>query len=515
GGRDYVNEVNIAQADVLDNHGTACAGIIGALRNNDLGVSGIAGGDVAQSNTGSQLFSFAVSYAGNYALDGTIADAIVEASIDANGFGDAVHVLNNSYGGPMYTAILSNAVRFAWRNDVVFVASRGNDGTTTLSFPACYSAKRVLNVGASGTDGRKKRNDNGSPVDFYSSYGGAVDFIAPGANELNWTTLDNQIAPYCAATNQDYDCFNGTSASAPHVSGIAALLLSRHRIVNGYQNGLSPEDVERLIEKSATDVNSPPYFNGYDDHNGWGLVNATAAMESIDLPNFEVWHNENQNATTTVTTTEETSWQQIFLGFDNDLAAGTYITDRVRVTKSWNISFDPEVDIIDAWEREGNILGISAANPNEGKEYQNLTINYSGNTATVTGFTFCFFIHSTLGGSIVNQWYPCHPSEANLAFSLHLEHTDATDINEAVVDEGIVVYPNPSLSGIFNLEIQSELAEGISDAYILNSLGQKVQKIETNNISKTTIIDGQLWRKGVYYLVLQTEQSKIVKRIVK
>lgn len=125
-------------------------------------------------------------------------------------------------------------------------------------------------------------------------------------------------------------------------------------------------------------------------HNGRGRVDAGDVLEAIDLPEYEIWHSENQNPTITVTADDVDDFSQIFFGFDNNLSAGQYNVDRKRITKSWTIQFDPEVNILDAWEREGDILGISAANPNDGQEWQNLSINYSGNTATVTVVYFLF-----------------------------------------------------------------------------------------------------------------------------
>ncbi|MCC6684938.1 MAG: S8 family serine peptidase, partial [Bacteroidia bacterium] len=78
-GFDYVNWQHVSQTTSYTNaHGTQCAGIIGALRNNNLGVSGIAGGDGANSNPGVSLYSMKVLNGSGLGYASTVADAMVE-----------------------------------------------------------------------------------------------------------------------------------------------------------------------------------------------------------------------------------------------------------------------------------------------------------------------------------------------------------------------------------------------------------------------------------------------------
>jgi serine protease len=64
--------------------------------------------------------------------------------------------------------------------------------------------------------------------------------------------------------------WNGTSFSAPHVAGVAALLLSVHPT-------LTPGEVRRAMDSTATDLGR----TGYDHHYGFGLVDACAAVEAV------------------------------------------------------------------------------------------------------------------------------------------------------------------------------------------------------------------------------------------
>lgn len=158
GGWDYLN--NDADPDYTEDpyysHGTECAGIIGALRNNGQGVAGSAGGN-GGSNIGVELFALKVGPVD--CGDGTlrclnnakIIEAIVEGSISGPSFGFGCHILSNSYGSYQYGESMRAAVRVAAQNDVVFVAAKGNDNTTSLQYPADYDNPWVIAIGASNS----------------------------------------------------------------------------------------------------------------------------------------------------------------------------------------------------------------------------------------------------------------------------------------------------------------------------------------------------------------------------
>ena len=298
GGWDFSSNVHISNnSNPLNSHGTGCAGIIGALRNNGTGVAGIAGGDVdGTGNTGVALISLGIfNDAGTAVAASVIAGAIVEGSTDFNGsYGYGCDVLNNSYGGGAYNITQINAVRTCWRNKCVFVASRGNDGVSSAQYPGGYGGDPwVLSVGASGTDGGYKNTTNGDTW-WSSNYGSNVDVVAPGTTQII-TTTENPSAPFglCPPLSSGYECFNGTSAAAPHVAGVAALMMSEHHVNNGAPNNLACEDVESLIERFATDEGAA----GYDDYNGHGRVNAGAAVQGVERPYYTVFHSSAPNST--------------------------------------------------------------------------------------------------------------------------------------------------------------------------------------------------------------------------
>ena len=187
------------------NHGTHVAGTIGATGNNNLGVVGV--------NWTTRLMGLKFLDANG---SGTVADAInaIEFAIQAKqAFGATgganVRVLSNSWGSLSFSQALLDAVNAANAADMLFVAGAGNYGISNeiLPFyPASYDAPNVVAVAAT---------DNTDNLASFSNYGASVHLAAPGVDILS-TTIGNT-----------YAFASGTSMATPHVSGAAALVLSR------------------------------------------------------------------------------------------------------------------------------------------------------------------------------------------------------------------------------------------------------------------------------------------------
>ncbi|MBI3345415.1 MAG: S8 family serine peptidase [Gammaproteobacteria bacterium] len=188
-----------------NNHGTHVTGTVGAVGNNGIGVVGV--------NRVARIM--AVKFLDSTG-SGTISDAIdaIEFAIQAkNAFaptGANVRVLSNSWGGDGFSQALLNEINRANAADMLFVAAAGNSGTnndTTPAYPASYQANNVIAVAATDI------NDNRAS---FSNYGAlTVDLGAPGVSILS-TIQGNR-----------YGYMSGTSMATPHVSGAAALILSR------------------------------------------------------------------------------------------------------------------------------------------------------------------------------------------------------------------------------------------------------------------------------------------------
>lgn len=177
---------------IYDKHGTCCAGVIGAVRNNGIGIVGIAP-DV-------EIMSISLD------LDGGVKEYQMVNAINW-AWQNGADVINMSLTCSPYdkmTDAIKNALTKG-RNGkgCVVVAASGNQGQSSVGYPANIDG--VIAVGSIDENGMHSS---------ISNYGKNLDFVAPGVNVL--TTI----------LNGEYDTLNGTSLAAPMVSGIAALLLS-------------------------------------------------------------------------------------------------------------------------------------------------------------------------------------------------------------------------------------------------------------------------------------------------
>ena len=188
-------------SDPMDDfdHGTHVAGIIGAVGNNNLGVSGI--------NWKVSIMACKFLDAEGY---GTEAGAIacMEYVSQMKDRGINIVATNNSWGGFSYSQALFEAISSHQKRGILYIAAAGNDMTSNdynRVFPSSYQLSNVISVAA--TD----RFDTLSP--YYSNYGRySVLLGSPGTEILS------------TVRNDQYDVFSGTSMSTPHVTGAAALI---------------------------------------------------------------------------------------------------------------------------------------------------------------------------------------------------------------------------------------------------------------------------------------------------
>jgi subtilisin family serine protease len=291
-------------------HGLHVAGTIGAVGNDGLGVVGVnwtvrirpvrvlglAGGtdyDVAQG----------ILYAAGLPADDG-AGGVVQLPPAAL----PTRIINLSLGGdcpaPGAPDVLHDAVLAASGAGVLLVASAGNAASAQPSCPAAYP--EVLSVGAVGPSGNRAG---------YSNFGPTVDLAAPGGDfaEGNFqdgtfgvfsTTCDFTTVP-CTPNQARYA---GTSMAAPHVSGVAALILAR-------EPGLTAAELRNRLVTYATPI-SPTFGIGA------GIVNARNSLTRTPGPATQLYARLVDPATGSVVATQLTSGGQFaFTG----LADGAYL----------------------------------------------------------------------------------------------------------------------------------------------------------------------------------------------
>jgi len=277
-----------------DAHGTACAGIVAAVANNNLGVAGVA--------PNCKIIPVRIAYSsGGYWVtsSSTIANCINWAWNQGG-----ADVLSNSWGGGSSSSLISSAISNSVNNGrgglgapVLFASGNSNNGS--VSYPA--SLTDVIAVAATSMCGERK-NPNSCDGEFWwgANYGTAIDVGAPG---VKIPTTD--IAGGDGYNGGDYtNTFNGTSSACPNAAGIMALILSADPSLNADQARFY---LESTADKTGgysytTDANYP---NGtWNEQLGYGRVNAHAALQAIINPSScltEVTMNLEQVAQNTAT----------------------------------------------------------------------------------------------------------------------------------------------------------------------------------------------------------------------
>lgn len=232
-----------------NSHGTHVAGIIGAVRNNNLGVDGIA--DAVEL-----MILRAVPNGDEHDKD--IANS-VRYAVD-----NGANIINMSFGkgySPQKEYV-DQAFRYADSLGVLVIHSAGNSGAnvdTTDSFPKKQflngrSAQNYITVGASSWDA------DSSLAAVFSNFGSLnVDLFAPG------------VDIYSSDTNNSYIAQSGTSMAGPVVAGVAALVWSRYP-------ELSASDLKSILLQSTTQVNNVVYSPGTGEEVPFSMLSVTGGI---------------------------------------------------------------------------------------------------------------------------------------------------------------------------------------------------------------------------------------------
>ena len=259
-GYDFYDNDSDPYPDDEAGHGTAVAGILGAVTNNSMGVSGVAGGWAG--NGGIRIMHLDAGYIDAYGDEWIDLSASAQAIDSAAVWG--AKVINMSFGSYYGYTVWQSAINRVVNNyDVLCVASAGNyksGGATNVRYPAAYS--NVIAVGATTPNDTRKELNDGTEYWWGSCYGSQLEVMAPGVY-IYTTDLTGSIG---YSTGNYCSDFNGTSSAAPHVAGLAALI----RSINP---SLTWQEVRETIRTSADTVEG---MGGQNFHNeyGYGRINA-------------------------------------------------------------------------------------------------------------------------------------------------------------------------------------------------------------------------------------------------
>ncbi len=312
-------------------HGTHVAGTIAAVTNNNIGVAGLAGGSGAED--GASLMSIDVLGGGVLSIEESFIYAADNgAAISQNSWGFqnpgtfpasvklGIDYFNAHGGGE---ALLDGGI-------TIFAAGNSNDDSEW--YPAYYEGTIAV-----------ASHDNKGKKSGFSNYGEWIDITAPGTNIASTSLNDN------------YSYASGTSMACPHVSGAAALVLSK------YYGQLTNEQLREILVISARSdlYEENPGFEGLL---GGGALEAFAALELADY----------------------------FLGVPNPVNFTATTIDTISIKLGWESNkYDHEVMI--AWAYYGEEIG----QPVNGEIYNTGDVIDGGGTVIYQGKD-TVFLHQEL-----------------------------------------------------------------------------------------------------------------------
>jgi len=210
------------------NHGSSTLSIIKSKQNNTLGIAGLV--------PSALVYEYKVfDGTGSGCSSETIAKAINQA------VADGCDVINLSLGSSSYSEIEASAINNALANDIIVVASAGNDGDATLNYPANLDG--VISVGSCDVNG---------DVSYFSNING-VDCLAVGEEV------------YVMNNKGKYVYVNGTSFSAPIISSLAA-------ICKQIDPNMDHDDFMKALKYAGTNKRKTK-------SEGYGVINFKKAVE--------------------------------------------------------------------------------------------------------------------------------------------------------------------------------------------------------------------------------------------
>ena len=241
-------------------HGTHIAGTIAAVNNNGEGVCGIAGGsgngdgvrimtigwsaDNRQTIPNWDMFAYA---ADNGAVIASCSWEVSSPDLAPDLQAGLDYFIDNA-------GMDENGVQTGPMKGGLIMFAAGNSGENRLKFPSYYD--RVVSVASMAPDYNKAS---------YSNWAPEVDILAPGGEK----NFGEAYAVYSTYTDSGYAYIEGTSMATPHVSGVAALIVSEYG-----KEGFTSDDLRKRLLASFRPI-SPVVSGEYANQIGVGLVDAS------------------------------------------------------------------------------------------------------------------------------------------------------------------------------------------------------------------------------------------------
>jgi subtilisin family serine protease len=343
------SQIKTPDADPMDTngHGTHVAGTIGARANNNIGVSGI--------NWDVTLIGVKVLGRGGAGGISDIAKGIVDAA------DRGAKVINMSLGGRGTCSTgspIQSSVNYAIGKGALVVVAAGNENIDAAQI-APANCPGVLVIGATGPNDERAT---------YSNHGSLVSLSAPGGNRGS----QNCSASLCVTStwvSNSYIPSSGTSMAAPHVSGVAALLLAQNPT-------FTAEQLKTCLINSADTITTDKPIGG-KRLNAYNALNA--CTEDTTNPSVSASPTETPSAAPTQAVNQTNAY---FI--------------RGRAFDDTNKNFKKDAN-------EGTMAGISVAL--KGSSTQSPILTGSDGSFTFNNLTAgSYQVESSIGNKVVMQY---------------------------------------------------------------------------------------------------------------
>lgn len=244
----YNAETNASPNTSYSNHGTHCAGIAAAVRNNWTGISGVA--------PDANLMSVRICFE-SYHINEVISRGINWA------WRNGADILSCSWfakESQLISDAIDNALKYGRNGKGCLIVKSAGNTSKAISWPGGYS-EEIIAVANIKREGVRAEN---------SSHGQNMLISAPGTDILS-TVQSNR-----------YEYMDGTSMAAPHVTGVIALLLE-------INPELTSRQIREFMGRSAKKIGDVEYvkdikpYGSWNEYYGYGLINAIGCVR-LALP---------------------------------------------------------------------------------------------------------------------------------------------------------------------------------------------------------------------------------------